>query len=155
MHEYDVSPAACAFKPDARIMRSSGILRGNDIYNADGTDQSVTTAAAGDTYRRLYISIQNDSLVSDSFTVDADGPATAGFGLRFFKGNSTNNVTAAVEAGTFTTPVLMPGQKYQIRVRVYIGPGAVTDSTLTRLVTATSVGDNTKTDAVGFSVRKR
>ena len=152
----DIKPAICLAQPDARIRIAGGELWGNDIYNGDGLDQSVSTAEAGDKYLRFYISIQNDApSVAATYTVDAEGAATAGFGLRYFSGNSNHEITAAVEAGTFITPVLAAGKKFQILVRVYIGSEAAIDSNLSRLITASNEFNSAKLDTVGFSVRRR
>lgn len=155
----DIAKAVCHYRPNVRIHHRSGPLVGygfDDLQPLDVPKLVAKVGGAGSHVRRLYISIQNDYFLgSDSFAVDADGAATPGFGLRFFKGNSNHDITAEVEAGTFTTPVLAPGEHYQIRVRIYIGPNAVSKTTLSRLVKATSVGDTNKFDVVGFVIRKR
>jgi hypothetical protein len=55
-----------------------------------------------------------------------------------------------MEAGTFTTPELAPGEVFRIRVRIETWLCAVPDLPRHGLITATSSGDPTKVDAVGF-----
>jgi hypothetical protein len=142
-------PAACAVpKPDARIRRPGGPVRGNDIYNLDGTNQTTNTFNKAGAHRRLYISIQNDGPAADSFTLEAPGSVNEGFIIRYFIGTSDVEVTAAVEAGTFATPELAPAAVYRLRVRIDVC--APSDFTVSRLVTATSVADSSKADAVSF-----
>ncbi len=64
-------------------------------------------------------------------------------------------VTAAVLAGTFTTPTLAPGQTYAIRVRIEISAGAAHGSSVMRTFTQRSVVDNSKIDVVAVSLGRR
>ena len=146
----DQVPAEC-FVPDGRIRKGSGAYVGNDIYNTTGADQAKVISAAPGSTITFGISVQNDSaVVADSFTVVAAGSASDLYRVTYFKG--TTNITAAVVAGTYTTPSLAPGAKYLITARVKAMANAPAGSSVTRLVTITSLGDGTRQDALMFTV---
>jgi hypothetical protein len=155
-------PAACVDpQPDARIRRiGTHKMVGTGIYNTDGTNQTLTDTL-GERRVRFVISIQNASAVADSFTIGAStgvllipGPA-----VRFYHGWPAQDISAAVWTSSYTTPTIAPGGVYRIRAAVLpsqitlnhlaAGPGVPHYSWL---VTATSVGNPTKADAVRFAV---
>lgn len=110
---------------------------GKNIYNTTGHNQTVSKNEAGSyldgEFFVFKIVVQNDGSNSDSFKVTAPGST--------YEFESVSDITAAVVAGTYTTPTLGSGAKQLIWV--FTPPG---DST--QLITVTSVGDNTKKDAV-------
>ena len=141
------------YQPDARIRRvGRATLHGNDIYNADGTNQDVVGALDhGDAYVRYVISIQNDGSAPDSFTVRDVSGGRLGFQVSYGRGWPGTDVTAAVLDGTFTTPRLQPGGVYRIRLVVYVNPSVATPG-ITNLVTVTSRHAPSMVDAVRYSV---
>ena len=99
--------------------------------------------------------------MADSFTVGAStgvflipGPA-----VRFYHGWPAEDISSPVWTSSYTTPTIAPGAIYRIRAvvlpsqvnfsRLAAGPGVPHYSWL---VTATSVGNPTKADAVRFEV---
>jgi len=156
-----VTPAECA-QPDARIRRiGKHNMVGNDIYNSDGTNQTLTDTLA-DRAVRFVITIQNDSDVASSFTIGSSNGifAVALPPVNFYHGwHPAEDITAAVMAGTYTTPTIAPGGVY--RIRAVVRPSPIVFSHLAAgpgvphyswLVTATTVGNPTKVDAVRFTV---
>jgi len=158
------TPADCV-QPDAMIRRSGGPRVGDDIYNLDATNQTIDggpRAYRQGAVRWFYIYLENDGLVTDSFTVMGchqdetlqgidDDP---GYTVRFYRPSGAD-ITAAVEAGTFVTPLLAPGNHWSIRARVQIGPGAAHGSELYRLFTITSVDNGAKQDSAKFEVSRK
>jgi CSLREA domain-containing protein len=132
-------------KPDGRIRKGSGLLVGNNVYNLTGANQTRTGSAARGSRITFGISIQNDSS-SDSFTVRATGTTTTQYSVKYLRG--TTDITAAVVAGTYTTPVLGPGGKFLIKAKVTVLNSATLGSSVTRLVTISSVGDSSRKDSV-------
>jgi len=123
---------------------------GNNVYNATGTRQRATAENFNELEGAFYtfdISIQNDGTRADRFKVKATGAATAGWTVTYVRG--TTNITSAIVAGTYRTPLLAPGATYLIRARITITEGG----NLTRLVTIRSVADPTKIDAVKFAYK--
>ncbi len=142
-----------ALRPDGRIRKGTGAYVGNNIYNTTGVGQAKTGAKARGYTIRFGISVQNDSTTgADSFRLIATGTASAMYAVTYWRG--TTDITAAVVAGTYTTPSLAPGAKYLITVKVKVKSSATKGSSTTRLVTITSVGDGSKQDAVNFAARR-
>jgi hypothetical protein len=142
-------------QPDGRIRRLGGPLRGDDVYNGDGSGQSVLLKMYAGDQRVAYITIQNDGADPDSFTVAADAGSVTGFNIAYHIGRTSSDVTAAVEAGTFTTPELGPGATYRLRINAGVTTSTPRGSSIERLVTITSDGDGTTSDTVGFVVKRK
>jgi uncharacterized membrane protein len=138
-------------RPDGRIKKgASGRLLGNDIYNT-ATGQTVTGSAARNRSVTYVVSVQNDGRVADRFRLRGVG-SNRSFTVRYTNASGTN-ITAAMTAGTFTTPVLAPGAAITVTVTVTASapPGASRVGTLT----ATSATHATRTDTVTFTTRRR
>lgn len=147
--------AAARYQPDGRVREPCHVelpdctptWYGNNVYNLTASGQTAEWADCCGFEEPpvvFRISIQNDGSVSDRFRVVATG-RTQGFKVRFFRG--TTDITAAVKAGTYRTPLLAPGEKHLIKAKVTLNDPCCDDKT-TRLVTLTSVADPTKQDAV-------
>lgn len=152
---------ACAeYKADGQVRRPGGKLRGDDIFNSNASGQLVYDSGARyrvGTVRWVYLYVQNDGNVADTFTFDAADAVVAvaaGFDIGFYRASGTD-ITGAVYDGTFITPELAPGDRYGIRARVEVTPGAPHGSEVTQLVTVASVGDSNAQDTIGFRLRRR
>jgi len=142
------------YQPDGRIrLGTSGAFVGDNTYNTTGLSQSVTGAAKKGKTITFTISIQNDGSTTDSFRLQASGTASALYAITYFHG--TTNITAAVVGGTFTTSGVKKNKTYVITVKVKVLKTAAAGSSVSRLVTISSVGDNTKQDAVGFTGKRK
>jgi hypothetical protein len=133
-------------RPDGRIRLGAGAFVGNDVYGTTGTGQGRTGSAARGQSISFDISIQNDGTSSDRIKVKATGTAATGYTVRYLRG--TTDITAAVVAGTYKTPLLAPSATYLITATVDVKSGAAAGSKVTRLVTLSSVGDSARKDAV-------
>jgi len=134
-------------KPDGRIRKGTGSLIGNNVYNLTGVNQTKTGSTTRGSTITFGLSLQNDG-ASDTFEVRATGSTTSQYTVVYFR-NSTN-ITSAVVAGTYTTPVLAKGDTFLITAKVKVNSSAAVGSSVTRLVTVTSVADSSKKDAVKF-----
>ena len=77
---------------------------------------------------KFSVSVQNDSSsASDTFKLLATGTVSAMYTVKYFHG--TTNITAAVVAGTYTTPSLGVGASYVITVKVKVNTSATVGST--------------------------
>ena len=148
-----VAPPPGSLSPDGRIRKGTGAFVGNNVYNTTGLNQTKTGAKLRGYTIKFGISIQNDATATDSFGLTVSGLASAKYTLTYWHG--TTDITAAVVAGTFTTPSLAPGAKYLVTVKVKVASSATKGSSTTRLVTITSVGDPTKQDAVSFTGKRK
>jgi len=139
-------------KPDARIRKGTGALRGNNIYNADGKDQTVTAGRRRGESVTFRINVQNDGNSSERFRVRALGSSTTMYNVKYFRG--TTEITASVVAGTYVTPILSPGETLGIRSTVKVKSTATIGSTVTRLLTVNSNTAAGAIDAVKFVVQR-
>ncbi len=154
------SPASAAtFKPDGWIRYKSfkdqqstyiepSAWAGDNIYNLTGRNQKIVERAGGtyapDAHFVFEVRVQNDG-AADRFRVRVDG--TGDWVVKYFHG--TTNITPAVVAGTYRTPILGSGRSVILKVKVWIG---VPGDELRRLITLTSAGDGTKQDAVKIRI---
>jgi len=138
-------------KPDGRIRKGTGSLVGNNVYNTTGTNQTKTGSTTRGNTITFGISIQNDA-GPDSFRVQATGTSTSMYGVTYFR-NSTN-ITAAVVAGTYSTPTLANGSTFLITAKVRVNNTAALGSSVTRLITLTSAADATRKDAVKLIAKR-
>lgn len=136
------------YKPDGRIRKGSGTLVGNDVYNTTGLNQTRTGSTAPGNTITYRISAQNDGDASDRIKLAASGSAVTGYTIRYFSG--TTDITSAVNAGTFRTPLLAAGGAFGIEARVTVKSTAATGSSVSRLLTLRSVRDPAKVDVVKF-----
>jgi hypothetical protein len=145
---------APVYQPDGRVrIGTTGAFTGNDIYNANGNQQGVSSRGAPGTTLVFQLSLQNDApTLGDRFTVSANGNVPVGYEVRYFKG--TTEITNDVIAGTYQTPRLRPGRSFKIKVEVTVAANAPAGSKVTRKVTVTSVGDAAKLDVVKVTGRR-
>lgn len=134
-------------KADGRIKRGAGALVGNNVYNLTGLNQTKTGSTTRGNTITFGISLQNDGS-SDQFKVQATGASTTMYTVRYFR--NSIEITSSIVAGTYTTPVLGPGDTFLIKATVRVNSNATTGSGITRLVTISSVGDPNQKDAVKF-----
>jgi sugar lactone lactonase YvrE len=138
---------------DARIQVGNGALRGNDVYDrtAGNHQIGVRTVAPGTTVR-YTLTFQNDSTAPDRIRVRAPRPATR-YSVVYRRG--TQNVTAAMHAGTLQSPVLAPQAVFTITAQVTMARAAQPGQNNIRVITATSVNRPTVRDAVKMSTVRR
>jgi hypothetical protein len=137
-----------SYQPDGRIRKGSGTLAGNNVYNTTGVNQTRTGSAAPGRTITFRISGQNDGSVAGRLRLSAAGTAVTGYVVKYFNGST--EVTAAVNAGTFQTPVLAVGGTFLLTAKVTVKAAAAGGSSVSRLVTARSVDDPSKLDVVRF-----
>jgi hypothetical protein len=147
----------CSRQPDALIRLAGGALRGNDVYNTDGAGQSAyfgPRKLADGAVRWFYVYAFNDGFASDAFEFSSAGTGSdPGYDVRYLRPSGAD-ITAAVEAGTFVTPDVAPGDRYGIKVKVTITSGAAHGSAVHRLITLTSE-DGGQQDAVGLTLTRK
>ena len=165
------APPATLRQPDGLIRNAPyGAWRGNDIHNTDATDQTVNRTVRARRWVNFTVRILNDGDTAEAFMVGASDPTTnpttnlfgpddvfdgssAGFRVRYY--DHGVNITDAIVAGTYETPILEPGDWYQIKVKVRVNGSAEPGAAVERLLTISSVGDAGAMDAVMFSVARR
>lgn len=123
---------------------------GVGVYNTTATYQTAQADWQDNCCNEKHsfkIAIKNNGSVSDRFKVKATGSGLVGWTVTYFKG--TTNITSAVVAGTYRTPLLAPGSQSSITAKL---AGSIDSETLagSRLVTVASVAQPTRKDAVKF-----
>ena len=135
-------------RPDARIRRGIGALAGNDIYNTTGADQTRTGANIRGHRVTFYASIQNDAPFAETSRLRGQA-STPNFTV-VYRDPAGTNITNQVNAGTYTTPNLVPGGTHRITITVTVGHTAPPGASLARTLTATSTTHPTIKDTVRF-----
>lgn len=140
-------------QPDGRIRLGAGAQVGNDVYNTTGTGQSRATSARRGSQVTFNLSIQNDGSVADIFRVRAQASTTY-YAVRYYSVSPVADITGLVTAGLYQTPDLAPGASFAIRAIVTVKSSAPAGSSVTRSVTATSLGHTLDKDTVKMTVRR-
>jgi hypothetical protein len=141
-------------QPDAAIRAPGSVtFVGGDIYGTTGLRQTVTAGAKRGWVQVFRIRFQNDGDQVDSVLVG--GPAGAApFRLRYLAGSSgTTVVTADVTTGNYLLADVAPGAVKTLRLEVTVGGNATVGATRAWIVTATSVTDAARRDAVKALVK--
>ena len=146
--DYEVAALVVDPRPDARIQTgSAGRLFGDNIYNTTVGQTRSTVRASGRTVT-YYASMQNDASSEDRLQLSGAGSERR-YSVTYYAPNGSD-ISAAINAGTFVTPPLAPGATYTVQIKVTVGANAVAGSSVTRDLTAVSLGSPTIDDAVRF-----
>ena len=150
-HDGDPSWQSLApYRPDALIkLPSSSSFTGDGTYNATGAGQSASKKVRTGRTATFNLRVQDDGNLDDTATVK--GCATAS-GLTPTYMDGATNVTTQVLAGAYPTGPLAPGATKDLVLKVKASTKAKHGASLACLITATSVGDGTKKDAVKATV---
>jgi hypothetical protein len=133
-------------QPDAMIGASTaGSFVGNNVYSPTGAGEVRHVTVNRGHSTAAYIKIQNDGLVTASFTINGTGGAS-GYAVHYFRG--TTNVTSAVRGGTYVTDSIDARGSFLIRMVVTLAKS--TASSATFVTTARS--QNGTHDGVRFAV---
>jgi hypothetical protein len=149
-----VSADEPTFQPDAWIKRSGGPTHGKYVYNLSGVDQSIYLSLPRNVLRRVYLTVQNQGNVPDTYGLMVICCGSDADTVRYFRGRSSVEITDEVEAGTFVTPLLDPGETYVIRVTVRTNAAATPGSYYARKFIF-SAGGGGVPDAVRMWVIRR
>lgn len=143
---WTVTAGPAPYQPDEMIRPSSSFTDlGNNIYNTTGIGQATALTVTIGSTAKYYVKLQNDGTRSDAFKVKGCS-ATPGFTVTYKVGRP--DVTPQVLAGTYKTASLPVGSYGTMAVKVKASTPLASSQTLTCAITATSVGDGTKTDVV-------
>lgn len=136
-------------RPDGRVLAGFNAMVGDNVYNTTGAGQTSIERTSYRATSFATINVQNGGNVADRFTIKA-AAGTSQFTVRYRIGTGGPYITPQVVAGTYTTPVLLPGEFQAVTVEITPAAPAPRGATFTRLATARSVADPSKRDVVGF-----
>jgi PKD repeat protein len=142
------------YQPDA-APREFGDPVGRFVYTPpspieDQTVGKLMSSNKGIVYR---IPFYNNSTVADSFMISAEIPTLLpGYTVEIRESSTKSNVTSEVLAGTYEVGPIAPDQSTSLQVLIFVPRAAVRGVNQEVLLTATSVGDPTKSDTGRFFV---
>ena len=133
------------YRPDNAISKfAGGGYIGNDVYNKSGTNQTRLKSVNAGGSTRLYVKVQNDSKVTDSFFIKGTA-GSGGFAVGY--GVAGKNVKSAVVSGEYWL-TLAPGATKTVVITVKAGSGLSSGAQIVLKVSARSAGDSSKIDVV-------
>ncbi len=105
-------------QPDGMIAKSlGGAYAGGNVYSSTPlTSQTKNRAIARGKTKTFFVQVQNDSLTSDSLSVSSILTGSTKFQVKFFQGST--DISARVNAGTYTTGTLASGAHVTITILV-------------------------------------
>lgn len=147
-------PQPSGIGPDLIIYNRGKDLEavGNGVYSTNPAQQRKEQATNFNP-PAFHVIVQNDGTTADSFLLKASHANLNGWFLRFIDGPEANHeigniITSQITGAGWRTPVLQPGQQYEIRVDVAPGAFATGDTWNNVTFTATAGSDAGKVDTV-------
>jgi len=142
------------YRPDGAIkIAGASTYVGNNVYSTLGTHETTTASRRRGSRATFVVRVQNDGTTTDTFRLHGPGGSSS-FSVHYYAGTTgSQDITAAVRAGTYKVSSLAPGAARSFRVVVTVRSAATTGSVKSWLVTALSAHDGTRKDAVKAAVR--
>ena len=105
-------------RPDAAIAPdATATPSGTDVYSSTNTPaQTSSVAVAKGGTHTFFVSVTNDGGAPASFRLKGSTTTGAGYTVRYVAG--TTNITSAVNAGTYSTGSLQPGESVTVKIKV-------------------------------------
>ena len=107
---------------------------GDDVYSAepiDGQEKALDIVAGGT--RTFYVQVRNDRAITDRFTLHGVDNGAVGYTVAYRRDQT--DITAAVQAGSYRTGTIQPGETVTIKIKVTastaVGPARTVDLTAT------------------------
>ena len=140
--------ASSTKQPDLWIRKTyDTAYAGNNIINTTGVNQTRGTYANPFLQGQFIFHVQNDGTAADTFKITAPAAPT-GWVTKYYRSPSNTEITAQVIGSGWVTPSLAPGASEMFYLMTRPLPYVGVNTTLTRLITAASVADASKTDVV-------
>lgn len=137
-----------SFRPDGWISKGGAYL-GDNVYNTTGAGQTVSASFA--TRRTFFIRAQNDGDATDSISVAGCGSSEK-FRVRYYRGNTDEDITASVVDGSFRFADVAPAEVRKLRMEIAVKPAASSGDTRDCTVTLTSQARSGIADVVKAKV---
>jgi hypothetical protein len=142
------------YQPDGQIrFARSATWVGADVYGTDGVGQTASAKVKRTKTATFVVQIQNDGNNADDFFIQGQGQKK-GFVVAYYNAPSGGaNITSAVIAGSYQSLSVAPTASTYLRIVITAKKGAALGAVQSWLVTATSLGDPLKQDAVAAKVK--
>ncbi len=149
---YDYTVVRAELRPDNIVKVPGKPWKGNDVYGGWKKQKAVVKLLPKKRTKVARVRIQNDSTVPAAFQVRGD-KRNRSFKVRYVvKGD---NVSKAVRKGTWRTPVLEPGERVVLKVRLTRTKHATKGDKRRFVVRTTTLGGSATRDAVAIAARAR
>lgn len=141
------------YQPDSQIrFARSAVWSGNDVYNLDAAGQVSSAKVKRTKSVTFVLRFQNDGNNADDFFLQGEGNEP-GLTVAYFNSPSGGtNITASMVDGSYQTLAVAPTASAYLRIVVTAKKRAAL-GLRTWLVTATSLGDPLKQDAIKAQVK--
>ncbi|MHB1459297.1 MAG: hypothetical protein ACYC0V_20495, partial [Armatimonadota bacterium] len=135
-------------KPDLLIKSGTeSSYTGAGIFNTDGTDQTKSQYASAGQKVIYAFRVRNAGNLGDSFTIT--GPAGgSGWSIKYYDLTTNVDVTSQVTGSGWISGTIAPGIDKGVYAKVSPDTTIAPGETKELLITAMSIGDNTKIDVV-------
>ncbi|MGC3989013.1 MAG: hypothetical protein QM796_04880 [Chthoniobacteraceae bacterium] len=138
------------FQPDLWIADwGKNDWRGKTLYNANGDNQSFSEIVKPKKVKKFKIILQNNGTAADTFILSCRSVIAAGFVVEYFEG--AKDISPKIRDGSFEV-TLKPRKKRLIFVSIRATKAVESNVIQNCLITATSLHDSSKLDAVQASV---
>lgn len=139
-------------RPDAEIgSDAAGPFVGDGVYAATSTPGQAAAADVGrGESATFFVRIGNDANAAATFTLDGIARDATGYRVSYLVGRT--DITAAVDAGTYTLPSLAPGATTTVKIKVTATTTAPRGSTAKVDLTVGSTGGPPALDTVRAKV---
>jgi len=138
-----------AYQPDVAILNyGEQTYTGFSVLNADGTNQTKSQTTTAGTAIHYFFQVKNAGNTTDTFTLVCPLPAVSGWKVQFVDWTSGKDITASITAKGAVTAALKPNAMAGYTIHVTPTTAAASATPYPLLLTATSVSNNTKLDAV-------
>jgi hypothetical protein len=151
-----VTSTMAALQPDMMIKKYADSADvGQNIYNADGTNQTVSTLMPlGTNIAKYRMRIQNDGMKADTFKLTAPATTATGWTVKYYLDASNTDITAQITGSGWLTPELAR-LAYCEFIRIEVdGTASLRGRAVTVTVTGTSVTIPTLIDVVKATTTK-
>jgi subtilisin family serine protease len=120
---------------------------GGGVINTTGASQTVSQNALRNQLVTYYARVTNTGNSDDNFKL-AGAMSDSYWNIKYTDDDTGVDITSTVGSGKFTTPLLAPGQSFNIRIEVMPNNSAAINSSKSILLTATSKKNSLKKDAI-------
>ena len=139
---------ATDYKTDLTIKSGTeATYSGTDIFNTDGTNQTKSQSASPGQKLTYAFKVVNAGYYDDSFKLTGSAGGS-GWSVKYYDLSTGVEVTSQVTGAGWSSGTLAPRASKAIFVKIIPEAAVPVGSVNTLLITATSDGDNTKTDVV-------
>ncbi len=140
---------ASEVRPDALIKNPADTLYvGSDTYNADATNQSVFQTAQLLSTATYQIMLENDANIPDTLRITGTAGNSQWLVGYFDALTGGNNITSTVTTAGWSSGEIAAGSSKQLRIEVIPLDTVPGDTFYDVTLTATSIRDTTKLDAI-------